>query len=126
MLEAMTDLSSKPWVAVALMDVDVRRKCQLRRESIFLLPSESLLWIDCRAWNSLFDQSFSRTSGIPLDLPAANLPNRVLTVAPPRAVACPWSGAKRPCKGMKSLKNRQSFGTDPIIGKLGKNSLDRV
>jgi hypothetical protein len=82
--------------------------------------------LKAKAPNQLLDRSFSRASGTPLDLPAANLPDWVLMVAPSRAAVGPRSVAKRACKGMKSLKNRQSFGTDPIIGKLGKNSLDRV
>lgn len=48
MLDAMADLSSEPRVAVALMDVhvDVKRKCQLGLELVFLSPGDSLLCLD--------------------------------------------------------------------------------
>jgi hypothetical protein len=44
--EAVADLSSESLVAIALMDMDVRRKCRVGSESVFLLPGESLSGLD--------------------------------------------------------------------------------
>jgi hypothetical protein len=73
----------------------------------------------------LLDQGSAGGRAAPLDLAAAELLTSELSKWRDRVQMCVCKATEcTPCKGVKSLKNRQQCGIDPIVGivaTFGKN-----